>query len=132
MAEINIDSVNSIFLSPIIPGSRQGPIPIQDKSEPNNNQMKNGGKREFKKSSGGLMGRKGIELPEIEITRYSEDFEMPPLETLSPFDFMAPLKEDDSVFFMGTLTGMAKSAEKQSGNSASSESKVTASRMIKR
>jgi len=126
------DDLSNAPKLPPKPGSRQGPIPIQDKSEPNNNQAKNGGKREFKKSSGGLMGRKGIELPEIEITRYSEDFEMPPLETLSPFDFMAPLKEDDSVFFMGTLTGMAKSAEKQSGNSASSESKVTASRMIKR
>ena len=78
------------------------------------------------------MSRKGVDLPEIQVTHFSDDFEMPPLETLSPFDFMAPLKEDDSVFFMGTLTGMAKSAEKQSGNSASSESKVTASRMIKR
>jgi hypothetical protein len=51
------------------------------------------------------MSRKGVQLPEIEITHYSDDFEMAPLETLSPFDFMSPLKEDDSVFFMGTLTG---------------------------
>ena len=41
---------------------------------------------------------------------------------------MAPLKEDDSVFFMGSITGMTKSAEK-SGNS---ESKVGTRGMIKR
>jgi len=126
------DDLSNAPKLPPKPGSRQGPIPIQDKSDTNNNQTKNGGKREFKKSSGGLMSRKGVDLPEIQVTHYSDDFEMPPLETLSPFDFMAPLKEDDSVFFMGTLTGMAKSAEK-SVNSTSSESKVTpATRMIKR
>ena len=42
---------------------------------------------------------------------------------------MAPLKEDDSVFFMGSITGMTKSAEK-SGNSE--KSKVGTRGMIKR
>ena len=41
---------------------------------------------------------------------------------------MAPLKEDDSVFFMGSITGMTKSAEK----SGKSESKVGTRGMIKR
>jgi len=124
------DDLSNAPKLPPKPGSRHGPVPIQDKSDPSNNQVKNGGKREFKKSSGGLLSRKGVQVPDIQITHYSDEFEMAPLETLSPFDFMAPLKEDDSVFFMGTLNGMAKSAEK-SGNSAS-ESKVTASRMIRR
>ena len=58
------------------------------------------------------MTRKGVQLPNIEISNYCDDFEMPPLETMSPFDFMAPLKEDDSVFFMGSITGYSLSDQR--------------------
>ena len=69
-------------------GSRQGPITIQIQdcsNDPNNNQQwENGGKIQ----NPGLMTRKGVQLPNIEISNYCDDFEMPPLETMSPFDFM--------------------------------------------
>lgn len=123
------DDLSNAPKLPPKPGSRQGPITIQIQdcsNDPNNNQQwENGGKIQ---KSPGLMTRKGVQLPNIEISNYCDDFEMPPLETMSPFDFMAPLKEDDSVFFMGSITGMTKSAEK-SGNS---ESKVGTRGMIKR
>ena len=94
-------------------GSRQGPITIQIQdcsNDPNNNQQwENGGKIQNPES---LMTRKGVQLPNIEISNYCDDFEMPPLETMSPFDFMAPLKEDDSVFFMGSITGYSLSDQR--------------------
>ena len=41
--------------------------------------------------------------PRIEVTSYCDDFEMPPLETMSPFDFMQDINEDRSAFFMGSI-----------------------------
>ena len=49
--------------------------------------------------------KKGAHLPEIQVSNFCDDFEMPPLETMSPFDFMnQPLKED--VFFMGSINSL--------------------------
>merc|ERR1711981_248259 len=43
-------------------------------------------------------------LPLIEVTQnFDSEFDMAPLETVSPCDFLAPLKQDDSVFFVGSL-----------------------------
>ena len=43
-------------------------------------------------------------LPLIEVTQnFDSEFDMEPLETVSPCDFLAPLKQDDSVFFVGSL-----------------------------
>ena len=54
-----------------------------------------------------LRCEKGVLLPAIGVVpTFSDEFEMAPLETLSPFDFMSPLKEDDSVFFMGSIGSM--------------------------
>ena len=90
-----------LFFPKFFLGSRQGPLifQIQDcTSDPNNNQCDNGEK--IQKSR-----KDRVQLPNIEISDYCDGFQMAPLETMSPFDFMAPLKEDDSVFFMGSITG---------------------------
>ena len=54
-------------------------------------------------------------LPLIEVTQnFDSEFDMAPLETVSPCDFLAPLKQDDSVFFVGSLN--ASSVPKAQSN----------------
>lgn len=55
------------------------------------------------------MGCKGRKVPTkrppmIQVTDFCDEFEMPPLETMSPFDLKEPLKED--VFFMGSFNSL--------------------------
>ena len=70
-------------------------------------------------------------LPNIEITSFCDEFEMPPLETLSPFD-ITPVKEDDSVFFMGSITGMTKSTAARGAGASSSVETGTGNKVSSR
>ena len=42
-------------------------------------------------------------VPQIEVNQFVDDFDMEPLETMSPCDFLAPLRQDESVFFVGSM-----------------------------
>ena len=42
-------------------------------------------------------------IPRIEVNQFVDDFDMEPLETMSPCDFLAPLRQDESVFFVGSM-----------------------------
>jgi hypothetical protein len=67
----------------------------EDDDENNNNNNNNNNNK-----------KKVITLPAIQITNTNddEDFSMPPLETMSPFDILGPLKHDDLVFFGGAIS----------------------------
>ena len=43
-------------------------------------------------------------VPQIKISKDVTDFDMPPLETMSPFDAVMPLYPDDNVFFSGAIS----------------------------
>ena len=42
-------------------------------------------------------------VPRIEVNQFVDDFDMEPLETMSPCDFLAPLRQDENVFFVGSM-----------------------------
>ena len=82
----------SFFFLPFSLGTLTSP------GDPNNNEPKNYPDRGLPKPRNNP--HRG--LPEIQISTHFDEFEMPPLETMSPFDYMENLKEEKA-FFMGTI-----------------------------
>ena len=82
------------------------PIPTTPSFDPNNNDIldSNGGlKHERSECFKVAIRTRPNNLPLIEVSACFDEFDMGPLETVSPIDFLAPLKQDDSVFFVGSL-----------------------------